>query len=57
MDSTSRFTALVDADDFVVAPLRQGEAVEVRVFVYYTLRDGLISAIHVARAGEPRKVG
>jgi len=56
VDTTSRFTALVDAPDFVVAPLAKGEAVEVRVFVYYTLRDGLISSIHVARAGELRRV-
>jgi ketosteroid isomerase-like protein len=56
VDTTSRFTAQVDAPDFVVAPLATGEAVEVRVFVYYTLRDGLISSIRVARAGEPRKV-
>ena len=54
--STSRFTAQVDAPDFVVAPLAKGEAAEVRVFVYYTLRDGLISSIRVARAGELRKV-
>lgn len=57
VDSTSRFTALVDAPEFVVAPLAKDEAVEVRVFVYYTLRDGLISSIHIARAGELQKVG
>jgi predicted SnoaL-like aldol condensation-catalyzing enzyme len=56
VDTTSRFTAQIDAPDFVVAPLARGEAVEVRVFVYYTLRDGLISSIRVARAGELRKV-
>ena len=56
VDSTSRFTAVVDAPDFVVAPLAKGEAVEVRVFVYYTLREGLISSIHVARAGELQRV-
>lgn len=57
VDSTSRFRALVDSPDFVVAPLAAGEAVEVRVFVYYTLRDGLISSIRVARAGDVQKVG
>ncbi|MWV28662.1 nuclear transport factor 2 family protein [Aurantiacibacter rhizosphaerae] len=56
VDSTSRFTAQVDAPDFVVAPLAKEEAVEVRVFVYYTLRDGLISSIRVARAGEVEMV-
>ncbi len=56
VDSTSRFTAVVDAPDFVVAPLAKGEAVEVRVFVYYTLREGLISSIRVARAGEVKRV-
>ena len=56
VDTTSRFTALDDAPDFVVTPLAKGEAVEVRVFVYYTLRDGLISSIHVARAGELQMV-
>ncbi|WP_126173695.1 nuclear transport factor 2 family protein [Altericroceibacterium xinjiangense] len=54
VDTTSRFTAVADAPDFVVAPLAAGESVEVRVFVFYTLRDGLISEIRVARAGEPQ---
>ena len=53
IDSTSRFTALADAPDFVVGALAAGESIEVRVFVYYTLRDGLISNIKVARAGNP----
>jgi ketosteroid isomerase-like protein len=52
-DITSRFTAIADAPGFVVAPLKQGEFVEVHVFVYYTLRDGKISNIRVARAGPP----
>jgi len=52
-DITSRFTAIADAPDFVVAPLKKGEFVEVHVFVYYTLRDGKIADIRVARAGPP----
>ena len=52
-DITSRFTAIEDAPGFVVAPLKKGEFVEVHVFVYYTLRDGKISNIRVARAGPP----
>lgn len=54
-DFTSVFTAIADAPDFSVGPLRKGEAYRVRVFVYYTLRDGLISRIKVARAGQPEK--
>ena len=52
-DITSRFTATEDAPNFVVTPLRKGEFVEVHVFVYYTLRDGKIADIRVARAGAP----
>lgn len=50
-DLTSTFTAIADAPDFVVAPLKKGEAVAVRVFVHYALRDGQIAAIKVTRAG------
>jgi len=53
VDTTSSFLALEDAPDFVVGPLRAGERIDVRVFVYYTLRDGLISHIKIARAGNP----
>jgi len=49
---TSKFTALADAPNFVVAPLRQGECITGRMFVYYTLRDGKIASIRVARAGQ-----
>lgn len=56
VDCTSRFTAQVDAPDFVVAPLAKGEAVDVRVFVIYALRDGQICKIDVARAGTPERV-
>ena len=52
-DTTSRFTAIADAPDFVVGPLMQGDCIEVRVIVTYTLRDGLIERIAVKRAGEP----
>jgi hypothetical protein len=51
-DITTQFTAIEDAPNFVVAPLKKGEFIRGRVFVYYTLRDGKISNIRVARAGE-----
>ena len=51
LDATSRFTAIEDAPDFVVGALAKGEYIEVRVFVHYELRDGLISYIRVGRAG------
>lgn len=56
VDCTSTFTAQVDAPDFVVAPLKQGESIKVRVFVVYGLRNGQIATIDVARAGEPVRV-
>ena len=52
-DVTSQFTAIEDAANFSVARLKKGEFVRVRVFVHYTLRDGRISHIRVARAGVP----
>jgi predicted SnoaL-like aldol condensation-catalyzing enzyme len=55
-DFVSVFTAIEDAPDFVVAPLKKGESIRVPVFVYYTLREGLISEIRVARSGEPSRV-
>ncbi|MBT2187409.1 nuclear transport factor 2 family protein [Sphingobium nicotianae] len=57
VDCTSTFTAQQDAPDFVVAPLKAGESVAVRVFVIYGLRDGRICKIDVARAGEPKREG
>jgi len=54
-DVTSQFTAVEDAPHFVVAPLKRGEFVRVRVFVHYTLREGKIAHIRVARAGVPGK--
>lgn len=51
-DVTSQFTAIEDAPDFVVAALRKGECVRVRVLVYYTLRQGRICHIRVGRAGQ-----
>src|SRR5450631_2787670 len=55
IDSTSSFFAIKDAPDFVVGALLAGERIDVRVFVYYTLRRGLISNIKIARAGEPAR--
>jgi len=52
LDAVTRFTALKDAPDFVVAPLRAGEYVEGRVLVSYALRDGLIARISVRRGGD-----
>ena len=52
VECVSRFTAIVDAPDFVVAPLKRGESVDAPVLVHYRLRDGLICHIRVARAGE-----
>lgn len=54
-DVTSQFTAIEDAPEFLVAPLRKGEFVKVPVFVHYELRDGRIFRIKVARAGEVSK--
>lgn len=54
-DFVSVFTAVEDAPEFVVAPLKKGESIRVPVFVYYTLRDGLISKIRVARSGAPTR--
>jgi limonene-1,2-epoxide hydrolase len=53
VDCTSRFTAVEDAPTFVVGALKQGEWIDVRVHVTYTLTGGLISHIGVVRAGEP----
>jgi hypothetical protein len=51
-DLTTQFTAIEDAPNFVVGPLKKGEYIRGRVFVHYALRDGKISRISVARAGE-----
>ena len=51
-DITSQFTAREDAPEFIVAPLKKGEFVRVRVFVHYELREGKIAVIKVARAGQ-----
>jgi SnoaL-like domain len=55
LDAVTRFTAVQDAPDFVVAPLRAGEYVEGRVLVSYELRGGLIARISVRRGGEMLK--
>jgi ketosteroid isomerase-like protein len=52
LDATMRFTAIKDAPDFVVGPLKKGDYIEGRVFVHYELCGGLISHIRVARRGE-----
>jgi hypothetical protein len=54
IDAISRFTAVADAPDFVVGPLRQGEWIEVPVRVEYALRGGLICRIAVTRNGSPQ---
>ena len=51
-DITTQFTAIEEAPNFVVGPLKKGEHIRGRVFVHYALRDGKISRISVARAGE-----
>jgi hypothetical protein len=52
LDAISRFTAIEDAPDFVVGPLKEGEWYDVPVRVEYTLRGGLICDIDVTRRGE-----
>src|SRR6185437_14971030 len=42
LDAVTRFTAIQDAPDFVVGPLKAGEFIQGRVLVSYQLRDGLI---------------
>ena len=54
-DITSTFTAVEDASDFAPMPLKKGEVLTVPVFVVYTLRDGRICHIKVARSGAPRQ--
>jgi hypothetical protein len=56
-DITSTFTAVEDASDFAPMPLKKGEVLNVPVFVVYTLREGRICRIKVARSGEPTKAG
>ena len=52
----STFTAHEDAPDFQVLPLKKGQVVQVPVFVHYTLQDGLIKDIRVARSASPAYV-
>ena len=52
LDAITRFTAVADAPDFVVGPLRKGDYIEGRVLVHYELRDGLIASIHSRRGGD-----
>jgi len=51
-DMTTQFTAIEDAPNFIVGALKKGECIRGRVFVHYSLCDGKISRISVARAGE-----
>ena len=53
-DITSTFTAIEDASDFAPLPLKKGEVLNVPVFVVYTLREGRICRIRVARSGQPQ---
>jgi hypothetical protein len=50
-DLTTTFTAHQDMPDFPIAAIRKGQAIRGRVFVYYTLQEGLVANIEVARAG------
>ena len=53
-DITSTFTGIEDASDFGPMPLKKGQVLKMPVFVIYTLRDGKISRIQVARgSGAP----
>jgi ketosteroid isomerase-like protein len=52
-DITSTFTCIEDASDFAPMPLKLGQVMTVPVFVYYSLREGRICRIKVARSGEP----
>ncbi len=54
-DITSTFTAVEDASDFAPMPLKKGEVLHIPVMVVYTLTDGRISHIKVARSGPPRQ--
>lgn len=47
-----QFTAIEDAPNFVVGPLKKSESIRGRVFVHCALCDGKISRISVVRAGE-----
>jgi|HubBroStandDraft_5_1064220.scaffolds.fasta_scaffold46558_2 ketosteroid isomerase-like protein len=55
LDAITRFTAIQDAPDFVVGPMKTGDYIEGRVIVNYELRDGLIAKISVRRGGEMLK--
>ncbi|MEU6147468.1 nuclear transport factor 2 family protein [Streptomyces sp. NPDC047081] len=54
LEATSRFTAIEDAPDFSISPLKRGESVEGDYFIHYTLRDGRIRRIGIARRGPMR---
>ncbi len=52
-DITSTFTAVEDASDFAPMAMKKGQVRTIPVFVIYTLREGKICRIKVARGGEP----
>ncbi|MBS1239970.1 MAG: SnoaL-like domain protein [Proteobacteria bacterium] len=50
--ATSRFTAIRDAPECILGPMKEGDYFLVSVIVDYALRDGLICRIEVTRNGE-----
>lgn len=55
-DVLCSFTAVEDAPDFVVGPLRKGERYEIDMFVHYELKNGRIFRVEPARRSEPRHI-
>jgi ketosteroid isomerase-like protein len=53
-DVDMKFTAVADAPDFVVAPMKKGEIIESGVYAFYKLRDGKICSIRTVRS-KPQK--
>ena len=53
VNCTSRFTAIEDAEAFVVGALAKGDSVDVPILAHYTLRGGLICRIETRRGGDP----
>ncbi len=47
----TEFTALEDAPDFTVRPLRKGETARIVSFVHYRVRGGLFTDIRACRYG------
>lgn len=55
IEHTARFTAMADAPEFDVMPMRKGDIVDLPGLVYYTLRGGLMSHVGVYPRGAPVK--